>query len=146
MRVIGFEREEEAIPWAKRVLGIDRPTGFSRAISAVDDNDDFALVVVMSNFSPTNIDMHTAAVPGAQWGTPRAIIRMFNAVFGYAFTELKALRVTGLVRSSNTAARKFDEHLGFKLEGIMRKAFNGDDLCVYGFLDDDYYAHKWYRG
>jgi RimJ/RimL family protein N-acetyltransferase len=146
MKVIGFEREEEAIAWAKERLGIARPTGFCRAISAVDSRGEFVLVVVLSNFSKTNIDMHTAAVAGGTWATPKGSIRMFNFIFEYAFKQLGALRVTGLVRASNWAARKFDEHLGFTLEGIMRKAFDGDDLCIYGFLDEDYALHSWARG
>ena len=145
MRFIGFEREEEAVTWAKRVIGIESPVGLCRALSAVDSNGDFAFVVVLSNFTNRNIDMHTAAVEGATWASPKAAIRMFNSVFKYAFEHLKAVRVTGLVRSKNNAARKFDEHLGFKLEGVMRKAFTDDDLCVYGFLDEDFLNHPWRR-
>lgn len=145
MRFIGFEREAEAIEWAKAILGINHPVGFCRAMSCVGRNDEFVLVVVMSNFTATNIDLHTAAVAGAEWASPRGALRVFNGVFGYVFDSLKVLRVTGLVKASNTAARRFDEHLGFKLEGVMRKAFNGDDLCIYGFLAEEYTTHKWKR-
>jgi len=145
LKFIGFERELEAVEWAKSVLAITYPTGFCRAISSVDDNGQFVFVVVLSNFSARNVDMHTAAVPGAQWARPKAALRTFNAVFGYAFEHLGLARVTGLVRASNKEARGFDEHLGFRLEGIMRKAFADDDLCVYGFLAEEYRAHSWYR-
>jgi len=145
VKYIGFDREDDAINWAKEVLGIKAPVGFCRAMSTVDDHGEFVFVVVLSNFTPTNIDMHTAAVSGATWATPRASIRMFNEVFGYAFDTLGALRVTGLVKATNKEARRFDEHLGFKLEGTMRKAFAGDDLCIYGFLAEDYAAHPWHR-
>ena len=145
MKFIGFDREEDAIVWAKEVLGIENPTGFCRALSAVDTDGRFAFVVVLSNFSKRNIDMHTAAICGAQWASPKEAVRMFNGVFNYAFEQLRASRVTGLVKAGNAGARRFDEHLGFKLEGTMREAFDGDDLCVYGFLASEYRAHPWYR-
>lgn len=145
MRYIGFDREEEAIEWAKQRLGITNEVGLCRAMSAEDKDGKLAFVVILSNFTPRNIDMHTAAVDGAQWASPREIIRMFNSIFGYAFQILGAKRVTGLVKSRNQAARQFDEHLGFKLEGVMREAFEDDDLCLYGFLKQDFTSHPWYR-
>jgi len=145
MKCIGFDREEDAIVWAKDVLGIENPTGFCRALSAVDAENRFVFVVVLSNFTSRNVDMHTAAVKGTQWARPKEVIKMFNSVFGYVFDHLKACRVTGLVRATNREARSFDEHLGFQLEGIMRRAFVDDDLCIYGFLAEEYKSHQWYR-
>ena len=114
-------------------------------MSAVDEQGNFVFVTVLSNFSPLNVDMHTAAVAGSRWASPREFIKMFNDVFEFAFDKLKVQRVTGLVRAKNKAARRFDEHLGFELEGIMRKAFIDDDLCVYGFLRENFESHKWRR-
>jgi len=145
MRYIGFERELEAVEWAKNILGIEGVTGFARAVSAVDENDNFVFVIVLSNFSALGVDMHTAAVPGASWARPREIVKMFNELFEFVFDRLKLQRVTGLVRSKNTAARRFDEHIGFELEGVMRRAFIDDDLCVYGFLRENFESHKWRR-
>lgn len=146
MKFIGFDREDEAIIWAKEKMGIEGPVGFCRAMSIVDDNNRFALVVVMSNFSPRNIDMHQSMVNQGKGFGPKVIVEMFNRLFHYAFDELKAVRVTGLVKSKNTLARRFDEHLGFKLEGIMKQAFEDDDLCIYGFLKDDFLNHRWHDG
>ena len=145
MRYIGFEREVEAVAWAKQVLGIEGVTGFARAVSAVDAEGNFVFVIVLSNFSALNVDMHTAAVPGANWARPREIVKMFNDLFEFIFNKLGVQRVTGLVRAKNLAARRFDEHIGFELEGIMRKAFIDDDLCVYGFLRENFESHKWRR-
>ncbi len=145
VKFIGFEREAEAIEWAKARIGIAGPTGFCRAMSAVTADDQFAFVVVLSGFVPGNIDMHTASAAGDGWISPKATVRMFNAIFHYAFDEHKANRVTGLVRASNIAARQFDEHIGFQLEGVMRKAICGEDLYIYGFLAEEFNQHKWFR-
>lgn len=146
MKFIGFDREDEAIEWAKSRIGIDSPVGFCRAVSAVDSSGDLVFVVVLSNFTPRNIDMHIASVDGAKWASPREGLKLFNTVFHYAFDKLGAVRVTGLVRSKNQVARQFDEHLGFKLEGIMKNVFEDDDLCIYGFLKEDFEKHRWHDG
>lgn len=146
MKFIGFDREDEAIEWAKQRIGIDGPTGFARAMSAVDASDNFVLVTVMTNFSPRNVDMQIAISDGGKRMSRSGFSDIFNAAFGYVFDQLGAARVTGLVRAKNTVSRRFVEHLGFNLEGIMRESFEDDDLCVYGFLKKDFSEHRWYHG
>jgi RimJ/RimL family protein N-acetyltransferase len=86
--------------------------------------------VVYNHWSETNCCMHVGAVPGRAWLVPEFLF----AAFDYPFNERKLRRVTGLVPKKNAQARKFDEHLGFKLEGSMRHALPHDDLLVYGML------------
>ena len=145
MKYIGFEREGEAIAWAKDRLSVKGLTGFCRAISAVNKNDEFVFVVVMSNFSATNIDIHLVSSREPGWATPNALRKVFNGLYGYVFDSLQALRVTGLVKADNMNARVFAERFGMQLEGIMRKALNGSDLCIYGYLAEDYTTHPWNR-
>lgn len=144
MRFIGFDREDEAIEWAKSVIGV-KVAGLCRALSCVDASGRFAMVVVLSNFSPLNIDVHVASPTGRKWATPKGFIEIFNAVFHYIFDQLGAVRATALIKSTNIRARQFVEHLQFKLEGVMRKSFETDDLCIYGLLDSEFYAHPWRR-
>ena len=144
MRFIGFEREEEAEAWARGRLELEDAPGFFRTLAAVDENDEFVCVVVMTNFTPRNIDL--SIVIDHRKVTPKGTIEMFNEVFGFVFDKLHAARVTGLLRGKNRRAKKLNEHFGFKLEGVMRKAFADDDLHIYGFLAEDYHSHVWYRG
>lgn len=71
---------------------------------------------------------------------------MFNAVFSFLFDQINVARVTGLLRGKNKLSQRICEHIGFKLEGVMRKSFVDDDLHIYGFLAEDYRAHPWRRG
>lgn len=53
------------------------------------------------------------------------------ACFDYPFNQAKVHRITGLVGEGNHLARKFDEHLGFKLETRLKGAHPTGDLLVY---------------
>jgi RimJ/RimL family protein N-acetyltransferase len=144
MRFIGFEREDEAEAWARTKLELENAPSFFRTMSAVDENDEFVCVVVMTNFTSRNIDL--SIVIGGKGLMPKGMLVMFNEVFGFVFDKLHVARVTGLLRGKNTQAKKINEHFGFKLEGVMRKSFIDDDLHIYGFLAEDYHSHVWYRG
>lgn len=145
MKFIGFEREEEAERWARMRLGLEQAPEFFRAMSSVDKNGEFMCVVVMTNFSSTNVDINIA-MDGKKM-RPKATIEMFNEVFGFLFDRLHVKRATGLTDSDNKAAQKIIEHFGFKLEGAMRKAaMHGRDLMIYGFLAEEYHNHAWRRG
>lgn len=144
MKFIGFEREDEAEAWVRERLEVEAAPELFRAMSLVDDEGNFKCVVVLSNFTARNIDLNIAGEP--RWATPKGCVRLFNEVFGYTFKMLKAARVTALVRGKNEVCKRFIEHLGFKPEGVMRKAFADDDLHIYGFLAEDYQSHAWCRG
>jgi len=144
MKYVGFAREEEAEAWARERLNLDAAPSFFRAAAAVDGNDEFVCVVVMTNFTPRNVDLNI--VIDKKKVKPKETIVMFNGIFGFLFDKLGVTRVTGLLRGKNSESRRITEHFGFKLEGVMRKAFPDDDLCVYGFLNEEYKAHAWRRG
>ena len=144
MRYIGFEREEEAEQWARKRLDLPAAPEFYRAAAAVDEAGEFVCVVVMTNFTPRNVDL--SIVIDKAKVRPRETITMFNEIFGFVFDKLKVARVTGLLRGKNTEAKRINEHFGFKLEGVMRKAFPDDDLHIYGFLAEEFHTHRWCRG
>lgn len=59
-------------------------------------------------------------------------------ILDWIFVQQKCSRVTGLVERNNKRARKVDEGLGMKLEGVIRKASpSGRDLMVYGLLKSE---------
>lgn len=144
MRYIGFYREDEAETWAREKMELPVAPGFYRAAAAVDNNDEFVCVVVMTNFSPRNVDFNV--VVEKRKVRPKAAMIMFNGVFDFVFDRLGAARVTGLIPNKNIASRKLAEGFGFKLEGVMRAALDDDDVCIYSFLAEEYRSHAWHRG
>jgi RimJ/RimL family protein N-acetyltransferase len=141
MRILPrFERNAEAVAWAKKVIGIDGMTGDVFTVSLVDDEDKFLAVTVFSAYTGINVDMHIAARPKSHWLSRS----FFNASFEVAFNALQVSRVTGLIRAENLKAQRFVTRLGFQFEGRMRKAFpDGGDLVLYGLLREEYLKHPW---
>jgi RimJ/RimL family protein N-acetyltransferase len=76
--------------------------------------------------------MHIAA-EGKRWMNRQILF----AAFDYPFNQLGVRRITGLVPGKNMQARGFDEHIGFRLEGVMRNALKDDDILVYGMLREE---------
>jgi len=144
MKYIGYKDETKAEKWARKHLGIKGAPTIFRALSSVDNDGEFACVILLTNFTGRNVDINIAATCLL---TPKSSIMMFNGLFKMIFEELKAVRSTALVAESNTASHRFCEHLGFKKEGVMRKAYDDDeDMHIYGFLNTEYRKHDWCRG
>ncbi|MGN1209800.1 MAG: GNAT family N-acetyltransferase [Duodenibacillus sp.] len=89
--------------------------------------------VVYTMYTGNGICMSVAGT-GRKWLT-----REFLYVsFAYPFVQLGCSRVSGLVRVDNHDAQRFDEHLGFVKEGVIRKGDDdGTDLILYGMLKED---------
>ena len=84
--------------------------------------------VIFEGFNGHNMWMHVAAQPGAKW-LNRAFLK---ACFAYPFIQCGVSRVSGYVEASNAAARKFDEHLGFTQEAVLKgAASDGGDAIIY---------------
>ncbi len=120
--------------WAlERIAHVPSWGEWFEAIGLERDGDLLA-VVVYNLWSGADIAMHVAAMPGRRWMT-RGFLR---AVFRYPFVQLGCRRVTGYVPASNADALRFDAHLGFRHEGVMREALdNGEDVILYGLLRED---------
>jgi RimJ/RimL family protein N-acetyltransferase len=87
--------------------------------------------VIFDNYMGRSIAMHVAG-EGGHWMT-REYAR---ACFDYAFNQLKVNKILGFVDSTNAAARRYDEHLGFVLEHVITDAGKCGDLCIYSMTPD----------
>lgn len=84
--------------------------------------------VVYEGFNGRNIWAHIAAEPGGKW-LNKTFLR---AMFAYPFKVCGVEWLRGYVEASNTAARRFDEHLGFREEARLEGAAqDGGDVIVY---------------
>lgn len=87
--------------------------------------------VKFDNWNGASICMHVAST------TKRWITKdMLFSAFDYPFNHCKAKKIVGLVAASNTAARSFDEHIGFVLEATIKDAHPDGDLLIYSMTAD----------
>ena len=90
--------------------------------------------VIYEGYNQHNVWMHVAAVPGRRWLNKEFLRYCFH----YPFNELGCSRVSGYVEASNEDARRFDEHLGFKQEAVLRgAAADGGDVILYVMRRED---------
>lgn len=100
----------------------------------LEEDGELLAGVLFQNHCGPNILMHVASDGTRKWMTPAYLC----ASFRYPFEQLGVRRITGLVRADNIDAQRFDEHLGFVREGVMREgASDGADMFVYGLLKRD---------
>ena len=112
-------------PWVCERAGGDWIAGRGTGIGLERDG---VLVAgtLFEDFNGANVLMHVAAEPGRQWLN----LTYLNTCFDYPFNQLGCRRVTGIVPSVNTDALRFDLHLGFEQEAVLKDAHPEGDLIV----------------
>ena len=133
MRHVILNERDRCAEWARqRIAHVPSWGEWCEAIGLEDDGELLA-VVVYNLMSECDIAMHVAAIPGRRW-----LNREFLGVaFRYPFVQLKLQRVTGYVPEKNVDALRFDLHLGFQREGLLRRALPDDNVVVLGMLREE---------
>lgn len=88
--------------------------------------------VLFSDFNRASIQMHVAAESGSRWMTKAYL----GFCFQYAFNQAKVNKILGYVGQRNEAARRFDEHIGFTLEAVLKDSHPDGDLLIYSMTRD----------
>jgi hypothetical protein len=78
--------------------------------------------------------MICAEFSGASWALPGTISRLLH----YPFVHLKCQRISAATGVNNTRTRAFMEFLGAKVEGVLRRGYDGvQDEAIYGLLIEE---------
>lgn len=100
----------------------------------LERDGDLVAGVLYEGYNGHNVWMHVAAEPSKQWLNRQYL----HYCFHYPFNEMGVKRLTGYVEASNEQARRFDEHLGFKQEAVLRgAASDGGDVILYVMRRED---------
>lgn len=122
--------------WVRRRLPGATGFGPSTTLHVVEGGAIIA-GVVYHDYLGHDIKMTIAAL-SPRWAL-RGVIR---ALLHYPFRELDCARVSAIAARRNRTSRKLLLGLGFKLEGVARKGFDGvQDAMIYGLLRAD--ARRW---
>jgi RimJ/RimL family protein N-acetyltransferase len=132
MKTVIYGKDLEVRKWVAERVGED---DFEDGVAiGLEEDGEIIAGVVYTMFTQAGVTAHIAAVPGRRWMTRDFLWR----IFAYPFIQLKCNRISGLVRADNLEAQKFDEHLGFKREGLLRRACtDGTDMILYGMLREE---------
>ena len=106
--------------------------GQGHGFGVVEEGGELIAGVVFDNFNGVSVQIHVAALPGKNWITRD----LLHLTFFYPFLQLRVRKLIGLVGSTNLAARRFDEHLGFQLEATLKDAYPDGDLLIYTMTPD----------
>ena len=122
-KVFAFVRKYTPVNW---VVG-------TQALGLMRDGQ-LVAGVLYEGFNGHNVWMHVGAEPGGRWMT-----RMYlKTCFYYPFVTLGCSRVSGYVEAWNMQARRFDEHLGFKQEAVLKgAASDGGDVILYAMRREE---------
>lgn len=132
MKTTIYGQDDRVSTWVGERIDED---DFGKVVAiGLEEDGNLIAGVVYNMYTEASICMHVAAEPGKRWMTRDFLFR----AFAYPFLQLKCNRVTGLVRVDNIEARRFDEHLGFVQEGVIRRgASDGTDMILYGMLKEE---------
>jgi RimJ/RimL family protein N-acetyltransferase len=133
MKSVIYGQDERVIKWVGDRVNEDE-FGVEAVGIGLEENGELVAGVVFNMYTKASICMHVAAEPGRRWMTKDFLWRSF----AYPFVQLNCNRITGLVREDNLDAQRFDEHLGFKREGLIRKGCtDGSNMILYGMLREE---------
>lgn len=133
MKTTIYGEEDRVVPWVGQRIDED-DFGPNCVALGLEEDGELIAGVVYNWYTGPSISMHVAAEPGRRWLNRDFLFR----AFAYPFLQLECNRVTGLVRLDNLDAQRFDEHLGFVKEGIIRQgAADKTDFILYGMLRDE---------
>jgi len=133
MKSVIYGQDEQVAAWVAERAG-DEEFGPGAVAIGLEEDNRLIAGVVFNMYTKASICMHVAAEPGKRWMTKDFLWRSF----AYPFVQLNCNRITGLVRVDNFDAQRFDEHLGFKREGLIRRGFtDGTDMILYGMLREE---------
>lgn len=126
-----YGQEDRLLPWAEARIGCGpfRRDAYSMGL---EKDGELVAVVVFDTFSKVDAHIHIASDGSGRWMNKELLL----STFAQAFVHWKLNRLTGVVPAKNEVALKFDQNLGFEIEGRCRRALPDDDVIILGLLRD----------
>ena len=132
-----FGQDQFIANWVQqRLREIHNGFGAYSAIG-IEDNGQLIAGVVYHDYRRFSIQISMASETPS-WCSRRTLA----VLLGYPFYQCKVERITACTAKKNKRLRSLIERLGFRLEGTLRKGFDGhSDLLIYGLLKHE--ASRW---
>jgi len=132
-----FGQDQLVANWVQqRLAGLENGFGQYSAIG-IEEGGVLIAGVVYHDYRRFSIQISMAS-ENPRWCSRRTL----SILLGYPFNQCRVERVTACTSKNNKRLRSLVTRLGFKLEGTIRRGFDGtQDMLVYGLLKDE--AAKW---
>lgn len=120
--MIVTDRQQELAAWiGQKTKGVYTPV--TASFIGLEFDGQLSAVTAYTDFNGNSVQMHVAI--------DNRINREYTwFCFHYAFNQLKVKKVIGLVESNNKKALRFDKHLGFVEEHIVKDAGREGDIHI----------------
>ena len=121
---------------AARIPQVGTADGWRNQAEAVGVVVDGKLVAGMAcmNWDKQHGNIEIAmASDNPRWASRETIRRLL----AWPFDRLRCQRLTTIIAADNVAALRFNEKLGFKREGVMRRGYGDKDAIILGLLKED---------
>lgn len=122
--------------WVSRQLGMEFDPARGTGIGQLDTQGNICVGAHFCDYDKQNVNVHISKIPDTRLNPT------FVAAFiAYPFTQLRVVRLTGLIGSRKANAIQFAVRLGGVFEGRIRRGLPDDDLLVFGLVNTD--AQRW---
>ena len=121
---------EHVCHWVAERTGGTYYAGSGQGIG-LEKNGALIAGVLYDNCNGRSVQMHVAAT-GKTWLNREFLWKCFD----YPFNQLKVHKIIGLVDSENADALRFDRHLGFETEAIIKNAGRRCDMIILSMTKD----------
>lgn len=128
-----FDRDDEVAAWVAARLPIrftPEDFGAFTTIGMADRNGKLVAGCVYHRWRGFDCEVTFAAIT-PRWTLPQNVTPLFH----YPFVQRACTRITLIIGANNKAALRTNIRLGFKVEGVVRRAYDGvNDAIVLGML------------
>jgi len=115
---------EEVCKWVCSKTDNEYYAGYGQGIG-IQKEGEIVCGVMFDGYNGSSIQIHVALDPNG-----RMTREWLYVLFDYAFRQLKVKKLIGIVDSTNEAALRFDKHIGFSEEHVIKDAGKYGDLCI----------------
>jgi|GEM_PF-2225543 len=128
------EQKMEYYQFASKLLECRlRPTYDSRILTTIDEFGEPLGCIVYRYITDKNLEMMVALPYGAGGVSREFVHRMFH----FPFVQLRLPHISTVADEANEASVKLTLHVGFTIEGRMRRIYNGRDGIIFGMCRDE---------